>query len=177
MSKTARSISTPANDHAVRFYESDRSLALIVADFLDNGLAAGNPAVVIATPARRAAIVRELSARSWDVVELLGVSRLVLRDAEATLSAFMTGGHPDPERFRTTMRDVMTRTCLGREDCTLRMYGEMMDVLWESGRRDAAIRLEMLWNQLARTRPFSLICCYVMGHFYKEVNVDPRAST
>jgi len=33
----------------------------------------------------------------------------------------------------------------------------------------AAIRLEMLWNQLAQTHSFSLLCGYSMGHFYKGV--------
>jgi hypothetical protein len=36
--------------HAVRFYENDKPLARIVAQFLSAGLAAGNPAIVIATP-------------------------------------------------------------------------------------------------------------------------------
>ena len=34
--------------------------------------------------------------------------------------------------------------------------------------RDGAIRLEILWNQLASTYEFSLLCGYSVGHFYKE---------
>ena len=29
----------------------------------------------------------------------------------------------------------------------------------------------MLWNQLARSRAFSLLCGYAMGNFYKDSNV------
>lgn len=172
MNNAARSISTSAKYHGVRFYESDRSLAIIVADFLTDGLAAGDPAVIVAIPARRAAILRELAARGWDVVELQHTGQLVLGDAEATLSTFMTDGTPDAERFRTSMCEVMHRACRGRKDCTLRIYGEMVNALWESGQKGAAITLEMLWNQLAASESFSLLCGYAIGHFYKEVDVD-----
>jgi hypothetical protein len=30
----------------------------------------------------------------------------------------------------------------------------------------------MLWNQLANTHAFSLLCGYAMGHFYKDANRD-----
>ena len=38
----------------------------------------------------------------------------------------------------------------------------------EGWREYAAIRLEMLWNELANTHSFSLLCGYSMGHFYKD---------
>jgi len=33
------------------------------------------------------------------------------------------------------------------------------------------IRLEMLWNQLAMTHDFSLLCGYAMGNFYKHAGM------
>jgi hypothetical protein len=47
-----------AQHHAVRFYNNDKSLAQIVAQFLSEGLAAGNPAIVVATPAHRGTILK-----------------------------------------------------------------------------------------------------------------------
>ena len=46
--------------HAVQFYADDHSLFTTVATFLAEGLAAGQPAVVIATPAHRASIIEYL---------------------------------------------------------------------------------------------------------------------
>jgi hypothetical protein len=169
MKETARSASGPAY-HAVRFYESDRALSQIVAEFLSDGFEAGNPGIVVATPAQRGAIVRELSARSLDVAQLLRSDDLVLLDAKDTLSAFMTNGKPDAGKFKETMCDVITRACRDRVTCTIRIYGQMVDILWQTGKQDAAIRLEMLWNQLANTHAFSLMCGYAMGHFYKDAN-------
>jgi hypothetical protein len=36
----------------------------------------------------------------------------------------------------------------------------------KDGLTTAAIKLEVLWNQLAMTREFSLLCAYSMGNFY-----------
>jgi hypothetical protein len=51
----------------------------------------------------------------------------------------------------------------------VRAYGEMVDVLWQRGERDAAIRLEEFWNDLARLQTFSLLCAYCIDH------LDPQA--
>jgi hypothetical protein len=47
----------------------------------------------------------------------------------------------------------------------------MVDVLWQDGLTAAAIALEMLWNQLAMTHDFSLLCGYAMGNFYKDAGM------
>ena len=39
--------------------------------------------------------------------------------------------------------------------------------LWRAGNSQAAVRLEELWNELAETHPFSLLCAYVMGNFHR----------
>jgi hypothetical protein len=158
--------------HAVRFYESDKSLARIVAEFLHEGFDAGNPGIVVATPAQRAAIIRELTDRSLDVVDLRRADDFLLLDASETLSTFMREGQPDADRFKDQMCQVIERVCRGRRDCKVRIFGQMVDVLWQEGARDAAIRLEVLWNQLAQTQAFSLLCGYAIGNFYKDASVD-----
>ena len=70
------------------------------------------------------------------------------------------------------MIPIIDAACHGRKDCVIRAYGEMVDVLWKDGKEAAAIRLEMLWNQLANTRKFSLLCGYSMGSFYKDAAFD-----
>jgi hypothetical protein len=168
--KDAVPLPLTAQHHAVRFYDNDKSLAQIVAQFLSDGLAAGNPGIVVATPAHRAAILRELVTKSLDVVQLQRSHDLVMLDAQETLSMFMANGNPEAQAFENSMCEVIKTACRGRPDCTVRIYGEMVDVLWKNGHQDAAIRLEMLWNHLANTEAFSLLCGYAMGHFYKDAN-------
>jgi hypothetical protein len=154
--------------HAVRFYEDEQSLYRIVADFVGDGLVAGQPAVVIATPLHREEISRELHALSFDVSRLRARRKLVMLDAEETLSTFMKDGVPDPAAFRQSVGRALDGAAAGRPKTTVRLYGEMVDCLWKNDAPDAAIRLEVLWNDLANTCDFSLLCGYSMGNFYKH---------
>jgi hypothetical protein len=154
--------------HAVRFYESRQSLAGMVGQFLGEGFVAGLPAVVIATPDHLDAIKGVLAARFFDVARLEAAGDLIMADAEGTLARFMVDGMPDPARFRDAITPLIERACRGRKDCVIRAYGEMVDVLWKAGHTVAAVRLETLWNQLAQSHAFALLCGYSMGHFYKD---------
>lgn len=176
MTEAVRSVSTPARHHAVRFYENDRSLSHIVAQFLGDGLTAGDAAMVVATAAQRGAIVRELAVRSFDVVQLQQSGDLVVLDASDTLATFMSNDTPDAEKFNDYMCGVIRGACRGQANRAVRIYGQMVDILWQDGQHRAAIRLEMLWNQLAHTQAFSLLCGYAMGHFYKDSNYDEVCS-
>ena len=79
---------------------------------------------------------------------------------------------PDGERFKDHMTAAIENVCRGRTDCTIRAYGEMVDLLWKDGHTVAAVRLEMLWNKLAMTHDFSLLCGYAMGNFYKDASIN-----
>jgi hypothetical protein len=63
---------------------------------------------------------------------------------------------------------VLDRAAESQPRAGVRAYGEMVDLLWKQGAAAAAIRLEVLWNQLAESRAFSLLCAYSMGNFYKQ---------
>jgi hypothetical protein len=79
-------------------------------------------------------------------------------------------------RLKTSMCEVIKTACGGRPNCTVRIYGQMVDVLWKNGQQEAAIRLETLWNQLANTQAFSLLCGYAMGQFYTDANFQEGLS-
>jgi hypothetical protein len=161
----------PANSthfHAVRFYDDDAGLSRIVAGFLAEGLKSGEPALIAATPAHRSAILRELAVHGIDVDGLVGAGDVVAVDAESVLQTFMVNGLPVSDRFEEVALAYIAQACRGRMDCTVRVYGEMVDVLWKRGDASAAIRLEFLWNRLAATARFSLLCGYAMGPFFKE---------
>lgn len=158
--------------HAVRFYQDDDSLCRMVADFIGEGLGSGQPALVIATSVHSAGIVSVLESRSFDVQRLQENGDLFLLDADMVLSRIMVDGMPSGKRFNSTLIPEIEKACRGRTDCTIRAYGEMVDVLWKAGHTVAATRLEMLWNELAATHDFSLVCGYSMGNFYKDAAIE-----
>jgi MEDS: MEthanogen/methylotroph, DcmR Sensory domain len=68
-------------NHAVQFYESDDFLRDSVADFIGNGLVAGEPVIVIATAQHREAFAGALAARGLDLAEAEMSGDLVMLDA------------------------------------------------------------------------------------------------
>src|ERR1043166_5358939 len=51
-------------------------------------------------------------------------------------------------------------------------FGEMVALLWAEGKRDATIRLEEFWNELAEKYTFDLLCGYPIAVFHAVENGD-----
>lgn len=172
MNITDRLTPDPGHFHAVQFYDDASSLARLVGAFLTDGFLRGDAGVAIATPEHWALIAADLRERAVDVEALKRMGQLVVLDAQATLDAFMVNGLPHAGTFQYVAGQVMDQVCRTQPDRTIRAYGEMVNVLWKDGMEAASIRLEMLWNELAATRDFKLLCGYSMGNFYKGAAVD-----
>ena len=158
--------------HGVQFYNDPDALCRIVGTFIGEGLEEGALGVLIATPEHAAQIESCLRGRGIDVDEWKRLGQLVSVDARETLQLVMDDGMPDPSAFQRAVGGILTKVRRGREQCAVRTYGEMVDLLWKDGREAAAIRLETLWNQLASVHDFELLCGYSMGNFYKGGAMD-----
>ena len=158
--------------HAVRFYEDDASLCRIVSKFASEGLAVKQPALVIASAGHIEGISRILRGAAIDVEAAQRQSDLLFLDARDMLNEFMVDGMPDAELFKASASAAIRRVCADRPRCTIRAYGEMVDLLWKDALSAASIKLEMLWNRLANTHDFSLLCGYSMGNFYKDASIE-----
>lgn len=162
--------------HAVRFYPDAVSLSDIVVDFIAEGLRTLQPAIVIATPEHGATIVAQLQQQGLDALRLQKQQRMFVCDAHELLSRFMVEGMPDGMRFTRVIAPILARAARSNVGRPMRAYGEMVDVLWKAGQTVAAIRLEMLWNHLANTYEFELLCGYAMGSFYKDTAIEEICS-
>jgi hypothetical protein len=162
----------PRQFHGVQFYKDQDALCRIVGSFVGEGLEQGALALVIATPDHAARIDSCLRARGIDVDDMTRDGSLVTLDARETLQLFMIDGMPNPGIFGRAIGSALTRLSRGREHRTIRAYGEMVDLLWKDGLEAAAIRLETMWNQLAATHDFKLLCGYSMGNFYKGAAIE-----
>jgi signal transduction histidine kinase/CheY-like chemotaxis protein len=158
--------------HACQFYEDETHLFTVVASFVGSGLAAGEPALVIATGPHREALCAELQARGFDVDRAIAARQLQLLDAQETLNAFMLGAIPDSARFMQAIGALLDTVQTPERPGPVRLFGEMVDLLWRGGNPHGAIQLEELWNEIGKSRPFSLLCAYVMGNFYRQADLE-----
>jgi signal transduction histidine kinase len=156
--------------HIVQFYAEDEFLLDKLSRFAGTALGAGDSAVVIATKAHRDGLAQQLRARGFDLTTARLRGQYVALDAAETLSEFMVDGWPDEGRFTTLMGDVIARVASphGNEKPRVAAFGEMVALLWAEGKPEAAIRLEQLWNTLAKTCAFCLYCAYPMSGFNHE---------
>ena len=152
--------------HAVQFYRDAVSLADVACTFISEALTRGEPGLMIAMREHAEFFRNALPLKGVDVEVSLASGLLTLLDAEETLSKFTQGGVPMAEPFTATLTPVLSGIAAKFPGSTIRAYGEMVDVLW---RRDqtSAIRLEVLWNNLAQSHDFALLCAYSVGNFYK----------
>lgn len=152
--------------HGVQFYNDDRQLTDLLTRYVGSALVCGDAAIVIATPTHRELLAQRLSRRGLDVRVPAAQGRYFALDAAETLSAFCAGDVIDEPRFRKAAGDLLSRasSASGRPS-RVAAFGEVVALLWASGRAEAAIRLEELWNEIAANRTFSMCCAYPMDIF------------
>jgi PAS domain S-box-containing protein len=155
------------HEHFVQFYEQDDFLLDEVSGFLGEGLKAGEAGIVIATQAHRDGFELRLE----PLRDAFASHRYIALDAGATLANFMVDGWPDERLFAEVLGGVVRQAAqLGNG--RVRAFGEMVSLLWAEGQHEAALHLEELWNDLAQTHSFSLLCAYPMDGFRHEEHGD-----
>lgn len=164
--------SAPPAEHAVQVYADLDELAASVGKFLDAGLRAGEPAVVISTPGHWQVFREEIERCGRPVDELQEQGLLTCLDAEETLDTFMDGEGPARDRFEAVVGGVLDEVAGRFPDRTVRAFGEMVDLLFQRGQEAAAVELEELWNGLLETRACALLCAYELDVFDLDVQAS-----
>ena len=146
------------HDHIVQFYASDAELFDQVGGHLREAIHSGAVTIVLASPAHARGFEARLAASGVDIDAAVAAGAYLVLDARETLQRFLIDGRPDARLFDQVVGElVRAAAATGRPVCA---YGEMVSLLWDDGRVNAAIELEALWNDLGLRVPFSLFCSY-----------------
>ena len=142
----------------MHFYERDEDLVARVAQHVAGALAKGAHVIVLATDAHARAFERRLRETGTDIDAAIAGGIYESLDADDLLQQLAPGGSPDPQAFdRIVGRRVRAAASTGVPPA---VYGELVALLWDGGRVNAAMQLESLWNELGAAVPFSLLCAY-----------------
>ena len=147
------------SEHFVHFYETDAFLLDSLSDFIGTGLAVGDICIVIATQAHRENLEERLKAIGLDLTH----GEYISLDAAETLSKIMVDGLPEPESFTHIIGSTISQAAESHRH--VRVFGELVALLWADGNHKAVIRLEELWNDLGLIHTFSLFCGYPTHDF------------
>jgi hypothetical protein len=72
----------------------------------------------------------------------------------------MIEGMPDRALFQARIGSIVSAMQTRWDG--VRVFGEMVDLLWQDDLRAAAARIEEFWNDLRDRQPFALLCGYGM---------------
>jgi anti-sigma regulatory factor (Ser/Thr protein kinase) len=145
-------------DHVVQFYGADDELAVTAGGYLAEGIRSGDGVLVVATAPHRLVFAAALARAGLDPAGERDAGRLLTEDAAELLGRFLAGGVLDRERFHSVASDLILRAAAGGRP--VRVYAEMVAVLWDAGQVGLAVELEALWNGLGARYPFALLCAY-----------------
>jgi hypothetical protein len=151
------------HDHIAQLYTDDGFLGAAVGIFAGTGLARGEAVALIATPAHLELFAEHIAGARAATAR----GQLVLVNATAVLDRLIVDGLPDRARFMEFATGLLDRL-RGRG---VRVYGELVNLLWETN-VTAALRIEELWNQLLADRPVPLFCGYRIDNFDPHLQRD-----
>jgi anti-sigma regulatory factor (Ser/Thr protein kinase) len=147
--------------HSVSFFDHEVDLVADVGRFAADGLRAGERVILFATAAHRDAIDQVLLERGVRTAAPQFESLYRAFDAREMLSKFVVGSTFDSAVFLSIVGDLLDEASADRRG--VRVFGEMVALLWDDGDVTGAMHLESLWNYLARDRHFALLCGYPAG--------------
>jgi len=165
-SHSEKALRQSTSEHFVLFCETDAFLVNVVSEFIGAGLRAGDACIVLATGPHRESLEERLKGDGLEVAAARVRGQYVSIDAAAILPEFMIDGSPDPGRFARVVGSIIAQAA--KDQRHVRIFGEMVALLWADGNQEAAICLEELWNDLGKTYSFSLFCAYPMHGFGRE---------
>jgi PAS domain S-box-containing protein len=155
--------------HMVQFYETDSFLLDSVSDFLGAGLGSGAACIVLTTAAHQQGLSQRLQANGLDLASLQARGKYFPLDAAQTLAQILREGSPDPQQFVRIIGGLIEHTVAG--DKPIRIFGEMVALLWQQGNHPAALQVETLWNEVRpNVHPFSLLCAYPLSLFAEHTH-------
>jgi DNA-binding NarL/FixJ family response regulator len=156
--------------HEVQFYPDDPAFLLGLTCFIEAALNACKPVIVVATESHRESLFETLLARGTDCAAAIEQGLYLSFDVHETISTFMANDLLDPARFLKVFGRLLSSTArmAKAEHARILACGEIGPTLWAQGNADAAIQVEHLTDELARTCNVDILCGYVLSNSQPE---------
>jgi hypothetical protein len=154
----------PACEHMVQIYDKDERLVEALQGFASSGLREGEGVIVIATAAHLHELEQRLRSNWLEPDRARYEGKYLPLLAPEVLSRFMINDWPDEGLFNSVAGEVLAQV-RGPKRMKVRAFGEMVALLWADGHRQAALRLEFLWDKVIEREKIQLLCAYPRAGF------------
>lgn len=158
---------SPCN-HLVQIYEKDEIFLDMLAGFVAGGINNDESVIVVATQTHLNALDTLLQSYVIKPHLLKGVDRYIPLNAEDALSRFMVNDWPDHYLFENFVSELLVKA--RKNNRKVRVFGEMVAVLWAQGIREATIHLEQLWDDYCKREAVCVFCAYPKNGFTDQMH-------
>src|SRR5580704_13424328 len=158
------------HSHEVHFYSDDAAFLFGFAGFVETALDAGNPVIVVATESHRRGLLETLMARGTDGAAAMEQGLYLSLDVYEALSTFMVDDLADSTRFLRIFGDHLSSSARAAKGKHARVAacGEFAPTLWVQGKVDAAIQVEHLTDEVAKSGNVDILCGYVLNSLQRD---------
>lgn len=171
--KPTKQLINSSGNHTVKICFTQSYQVDSVARFIKDGLRNGEAIFVIAKPALRKILKLKMDTLSFDGQPLQDPDQISFSDAEFLLSCI----RPDKDIKERTFQQIVVAPIINAQSeyNKVRVFDEMVDILWKQGQHDMAIQLKGYWKNLTNTRELSFLCTYSLGQADNDL-IDQRMS-
>ncbi|HEY6393443.1 MAG TPA: MEDS domain-containing protein [Bryobacteraceae bacterium] len=151
--------------HIVYPYTDETQVSEAVCLFASAGLRKGEAVILVMTSDHTQPIRRRLEQEGFNLRQLERAGQLICEDAKDLLSTFTFDGVIDERVFKTKLGKLIEAAKASggnRTERAVRVFGEMVDLLWKSNLRTTQ-RLEELWNEVIDAHSVPLLCAYSLA--------------
>jgi DNA-binding NarL/FixJ family response regulator len=160
--------------HVVGFYADGRSLWDARIEFVRAALKNGNASVLIASESHCNEFISGLQAYGVGVSAAIEQGRYIAQDVTEALSSLMVNDLPDPVKFSRLAGELIARAATSVDGNASRVFvsGEATALLYEQGNEAGVVRLEHLWDEMAKDYGIQVHCGYLLSSFQSETGKD-----
>lgn len=142
----------PPRRHEILFCSDDEAVLEGLTRFIASALSAGNPAIVWAAESHRNCLPERLRKAGVDIDAAVQRGTYIASDVGETA---------DSVRILATLDGLCKAACQGgTKHPRVAVCGERAGRFWAEGKTDAAIKLEQLFNELAKRHEMDILCVY-----------------
>lgn len=145
-------------EHVIQLYDNEASFIQTLGGFVEDGCNAQEPCLIIAMAEHLYDLEACLVSRGHNIDELLASNKYFPFVAEDILAGFMVNGWPDEDLFFKKINALLAP--FRNNNIKVRVFGEMVAILWAQGNYPATIQLEQLWNKFCKNENLCLFCAY-----------------
>ncbi len=147
-----------ASQPVAELFDSTEALVEGVSAFLNEGLSAGDAALVVMRLEHWNSVASNLTNRNVSLSDAIASGQLTVLDGARTLARITLHGQPCRGLFEQVIGKAVRDICA--TGVRVRVYADLVDLLAADGNFDGARELERMWSDFARHVPVTSLCGY-----------------